>query len=152
MADSWKQNMFQWWACMLIYGGAFPIVQLETGKTSPIPLKLVSETRSVTVTSQPIRLFTNFMTLIPSLTFTNCKRIISSICNGCRMPAGNLYPSGHLIPSLYGRAYVPIVEISLPDIVVSFAHFSTRISLLFLDIAYYSHLKRVIFSPYCQMR
>ena len=52
-----------------------------------------------TVTSQPIRLSTNFMTFIPSLTFTDYEWSPWSICNGCGMPAGNAYPSGHLVPS-----------------------------------------------------
>ena len=52
-----------------------------------------------TVTSQPIRLSTNFMTLIPSLTSTDYEWFPWSICNGCGMPAGNAYPSGHLVPS-----------------------------------------------------
>ena len=52
-----------------------------------------------TVTSQPIRLSTNFMTLIPSLTFTDYEWFPWSICNGCGMPAGNAYHSGHLVPS-----------------------------------------------------
>ena len=47
----------------------------------------------------PIRLSTNFMTLIPSLTFTDYEWFPWSICNGCGMPAGNAYPSGHLVPS-----------------------------------------------------
>ena len=51
------------------------------------------------MTSQPIRLSTNFMTLIPSLTFTDNEWFPWSICNGCGMPAGNAYPSGHLVPS-----------------------------------------------------
>ena len=49
---------------------------------------------------QPIRLSTNFMTLIPTLTFhSNYEWFPWSICNGCGMPAGNAYPSGHLVPS-----------------------------------------------------
>ena len=51
------------------------------------------------VTSQPIRLSTNFMTLIPNLTFADYEWFPWSICNGCGMPAGNTYPSGHLVPS-----------------------------------------------------
>ena len=43
-----------------------------------------------TVTSQPIRLSTNFMTLMPSLTFTDYEWFPWSICNGCGMPAGKL--------------------------------------------------------------
>ena len=39
------------------------------------------------------------MTLIPTLTFTDYEWFPWSICNGCDMPAGNTYPSGHLVPS-----------------------------------------------------
>ena len=52
-----------------------------------------------TVTSQPIRLSTNFTTFIPSLTFINYEWFPRSICNGCGMPAGNAYHSGHLVLS-----------------------------------------------------
>ena len=41
------------------------------------------------------------MTLIPSLTFTDYEWFPWSICNGCGMPAGNAYHSGHLVPSPY---------------------------------------------------
>ena len=50
-----------------------------------------------TVTFQPIRLSTNVMTLIPSLTLTDYEWFPWSICNGCDMPAGNAYPSRHLV-------------------------------------------------------
>ena len=69
-----------------------------------------------TVTSQPIRLSTNFMTLILSLTFTDYEWFPWSICNGCGMPAGNAYHSGHLVPSpFWGLACALIVETSFPD-------------------------------------
>ena len=62
-----------------------------------------------TVTSQPIRLSTNLMTFIPSLTFTDYEWFPWS--NGCGMPAGNAYPSGHLVPSPIVRlACAPNVE------------------------------------------
>ena len=32
----------------------------------------------------------------------------SNICNGCGRPAGNAYPSGHLVPSLIGTSVWPI--------------------------------------------
>ena len=64
-----------------------------------------------TVTSQPIRLFTNFMTLIPSLTFTDYEWFQWGICHGCGMPSGSAYPSGHLVPSpIVGLACALIVE------------------------------------------
>ena len=54
-----------------------------------------------TVTYQPIILSTNFIILIPSLTFTDYEWFPWSVCNRCgmHMPAGNAYPSGHLVPS-----------------------------------------------------
>ena len=72
-----------------------------------------------TLTSQPIRLSTNFMTLIPSLTFTDYEWFPRSICNGCGMPAGNAYPSGHLVPSpILGLANAPIVETKFLDLLI----------------------------------
>ena len=41
------------------------------------------------------------------------------------MPAGNAYPSGHLVPSPFlGFAYAPVVETSFPELAVSFLDFS----------------------------
>ena len=83
-----------------------------------------------TVTSQPIRLSTNFMTLIPSLTFTDYEWFRWSICNGCGMPAGNAYPSGHLVPSpILGLANAPIVETKFLELTMSLLDFSPRIPL-----------------------
>ena len=82
------------------------------------------------MTSQPIRLSTNFMTLIPSLTFTDYEWFPWSICNGCGMPAGNAYPSGHLVPSpILGLAYAPIVETKFLELAMSLLDFSPRIPL-----------------------
>ena len=83
-----------------------------------------------TVTSQPIRLSTNFMTLITSLTFTDYEWFPWSICNGCGMPAGNAYPSGHLVPSpILGLANAPIVETKFLELAMSLIDFSPRIPL-----------------------
>ena len=82
------------------------------------------------MTSQPIRLSTNFMTLIPSLTFTDYEWFPWSICNGCGMPAGNSYPSGHLVPSpILGLANAPIVETKFLELAMSLLDFSPRIPL-----------------------
>ena len=82
------------------------------------------------MTSQPIRLSTNFMTFIPSLTFTDYERFPWSICNGCGMPAGNAYPSGHLVPSsIVGLACAPIVETRFLVLAMSLLDFSPRIPL-----------------------
>ena len=52
------------------------------------------------------------------------------ICNGFGMPAGNAYPSGHLVPSpILGLAYAPIVETKFRDLAMSFLDFSPRIPL-----------------------
>ena len=82
------------------------------------------------MTSQPIRLSTNFMTLTPSLTFTDYEWFPWSICNGCGMPAGNAYPSGHLVPSpILGLANAPIVETKFLELAMSLLDFSPRIPL-----------------------
>ena len=82
------------------------------------------------MTSQPIRLSTNVMTLIPSLTFTDYEWFPWSICNGCGMPAGNAYPSGHLVPSpILGLANAPIVETKFLELAMSLLDFSPRIAL-----------------------
>ena len=83
-----------------------------------------------TVTSQPIRLSANFMTLTPSLTFTDYEWFPWSICNGCGMPTGNAYPSGHLVPSpILGLANAPIVETKFLELAMSLLDFSPRIPL-----------------------
>ena len=80
-----------------------------------------------TVTSQPIRLSTNFITLIPSLTFTDYEWFPWSICNECGMPAGNAYPSGHLVPSpIVGLACAPMVETRFLELAMSLLDFSPR--------------------------
>ena len=83
-----------------------------------------------TVTSQLIRLSTNFMTFIPSLTFTDYERFPWSICNGCDMPAGNAYPSGLLVPSpIVGLACAPILGARFLELAMSLLDFSPRILL-----------------------
>ena len=72
----------------------------------------------------------NYMTLIPSLTFTDYEWFPWSICNGCCMPAGNAYPSGHLVPSpILGLANAPIVETKFLEFTMSLLDFSPRIPL-----------------------
>ena len=106
-----------------------------------------------TVTSQPIRLSTNFMTLIPSLTFTDYEWFPWSICNGCGMPVGNAYSSGHLVPSpILGLANAPIVETKFLELAMSLIDFSPRIplgtfSIFLLVIKWYQsqNCKRTMF-------
>ena len=94
-----------------------------------------------TVTSQPIRLSTNFMTLIPGLTFTDYEWFQWSICNGCGMPAGNAYPSGHLVPSpILGLADAPIVETKFLELAMSLLDFSPRIPLGTFSILPFTHV------------
>ena len=77
-----------------------------------------------------IRFSTNFMTLLPNLTFTDYEWFPWSICKGCGMPAGNAYPSGHLVPSpIVGLACAPIVETRFLELAMSLLDFSPRIPL-----------------------
>ena len=70
------------------------------------------------------------MTLIPSLTFTDYEWFPWSICNGCGMPAGNAYPSRHLVPSpILGLANAPIIETEFLELAMSLLDFSPRIPL-----------------------
>ena len=87
------------------------------------------------MTSEPIRLSTNFMTFIPSLTFTDYEWFPWSICNGCGMPARNAYPSGHLVPSpIVGLACAPIVETRFLELAMSLLDFSPKIPLCTFSI------------------
>ena len=53
-----------------------------------------------------------------------------SICNWCGMPAGNAYPSGHLVPStILGLANTPNVETKFLELAMSLLDFSPRIPL-----------------------
>ena len=90
-----------------------------------------------TVTSQPIRISTNFMTFIPSLTLTDYEWFPKSICNGCGMPAGNVYPSGHLVPSpIVGLACAPIVETRFLELAMSLLDFHLEDPWYFLDFTW----------------
>ena len=52
------------------------------------------------------------------------------ICNGCGMPTGDAYPSGHLVPSpILGLANAPIVETKFLEFAMSLLDFSPRIPL-----------------------
>ena len=69
-----------------------------------------------------------------------------SICNGCGMPAGNAYHSGHLVQSpFWGLAYAPIVETRFPVLVVVHSRlFTLNTPRYFLDFA----LLRVFWENY----
>ena len=80
------------------------------------------------------------MTLIPSLTFTDYDWFPWSICNRCGMPAGNAYPSGHLVPSpIVGLACATIVEIRFLELAMSLLDFSPRIPLGTFSILLSTH-------------
>ena len=70
------------------------------------------------------------MTLIPAWPSPNYEWFPWSICNGCGMPAGNAYPSRHLVPSPFlGRACAPIVETRFLELAMSLLDFSPWIPL-----------------------
>ena len=92
---------------------------------------------------------TNFMALIPSLTFTDYEWFPWSICNGCGMPAGNAYPSGHLVPSpILGLANAPIVETKFLELAMSLLDFSPRIPLGTFSILRLTRITSSIFTYY----
>ena len=48
-----------------------------------------------------------------------------AFATGAASPAGNVYPSGHLVPfPFWGLAYAPIVETNFTELAVSFLDFS----------------------------
>ena len=72
----------------------------------------------------------------PSL---NYEWFLWSIYNGCGWPAGNAYPSGHLVPSpILGLANAPIVETKFLELAMSLLDFSPRIPLVLLDFTWIS--------------
>ena len=78
-----------------------------------------------TVTSQPIRLSTNIWPWYRTGPSPNYEWFPWSICNGCGMPAGNAYPSGHLVPfPFFGLACAPIVETRFLELAMSLLDFS----------------------------
>ena len=74
------------------------------------------------------RLYIDLMTY--QVDFHRIERFPSSICDGCGMPAGSAYPSGHLVPSfILGLANAPIVETKFLELAMSLLDFSPRIPL-----------------------
>ena len=70
------------------------------------------------------------VTFIPSLTFTDYEWFPWSICNGCDMPAGNTFPSGHLVPSsIVGLVCAPVVETRFIELAMPLLDLSPRIPL-----------------------
>ena len=56
--------------------------------------------------------------------------IVTSGLMGCGMPAGNAYPSGHLVPfPIVELACAPIVETRFLELAMSLLNFSSRIPL-----------------------
>ena len=67
-----------------------------------------------------------------------------SICNGCGMPAGNAYPSVHLVPSpCGGLACAPIVETRFLELAMSILDFSPWIPLGTFSILLQNYWHRV---------
>ena len=83
----------------------------------------LSQMRPVIVTFQPIILFNNSMTLIPIYEWFQW-----SIFNGCGIPAGKAFPSGYLIPPLFGISYAPISP-KMPCFSQPFTFYISRYSL-----------------------
>ena len=77
-----------------------------------------------------IVLLHEFSGTLISIFFNDYEWFPWSICNGYGMPAGNAYPSGHLVPSpIVGLACAPIVETRFLELAMSLLDFSPRIPL-----------------------
>ena len=100
---------------------------------------------------QPIRLSTNFMTLIPNLTFIDYEWFPWSICNKCGMPAGNAYPSGHLATSHHcGTCLCSNCWDQIPRTCHVFTRlFTSKTPWYFLDFAFGTSRIRGIPSYHC---
>ena len=86
----------------------------------------------VTVISQPIRLSTNFMTLIPCLIFTELRVVSMEHLQRVWLASRERLPfrtPGSVPPPLWEIAYSPIVETSFTELAVSFLDFSPWIPL-----------------------
>ena len=94
------------------------------------------------------------MTFIPSLTFTDYEWFPWSICNGCGMPAGNAYPSGHLVLSpIVGHACALIVETRFLELAMSLLEFSPRIPLGIFLILHSTYISiHFLFNLYVHQR
>ena len=97
---------------------SFPEIVLQEVPLTNI--KWHSDPWSVTVTSLPI-----FPTISwPWLPSPNYEGFLWSACNGYGMPAGNAYPSGHLVPSRFlVQVYAPFVEIVFQNLQCLFSTF-----------------------------
>ena len=83
----------------------------------------------IAVTNMLIIVITLFKFLLDIGQFI-VERFPWSICDGCGMPAGSAYPSGHLVPSpILGLANAPIVETKFLELAMSLLDFSPRIPL-----------------------
>ena len=73
---------------------------------------------------------TLFLLNVVKYEFTYYEWFQLSIYNGSGMPAGNAYPSGHLVPSpIVGLACAPLVETGFLVFAMSLLDFSPRIHL-----------------------
>ena len=87
------------------------------------------------------------------LTFTDYEWFPWSICNGCGMPAGNAYPSGHLVPSpILGLANAPIVETKFLELAMSLHDFSPRIPLGTFSILLYNNIHAGARTPQAKIK
>ena len=80
-----------------------------------------SDPQPITMTSQLVRLFTNFITLISSLLFALLRVVSIEHLQRCDIPAGNAYPSVHLVPSLFGTCLCSNCKNISPELAVSFS-------------------------------
>ena len=97
------------------------------------------------MTSQPIRLSINFMTLIPSLTFTDYEWFPWSIWNSSGMPAGNAYPSGHLcsVPHCWDLLVLQLLRPDSSNLPCLTRLFTSNTPWYFLDFAFFVSSRKI---------
>ena len=91
-----------------------------------------------------IQLNRDLVTELELITDCDSRRAICG--SNCGMPAGNAYPSGHLVPSpILWLAYDPLVRTSFSELAVSFLDFSSLIPIGTFSI---SRPLQIIMTPY----
>ena len=84
---------------------------------------MTSNPRPVTATSQLIRLFNNFVTLIPSFNFSELLVVSMEQLLMVAYHLGIFTLPDTWFRPFFGLAYAPIVETSFPELAVSFLDF-----------------------------
>ena len=131
--NAWNRHSV---SCMVDMGILFKAI-LNIPVTN---IKWQSHPWEVTVSFRPIKLSTNFVTLIPSLTFTELRLVYMELLQRVWHTSRERLPFG--TPGL-GLAYAAICETNFPELVVCFHDFSPWILLgTFSILLYWKYLQK----------